>query len=452
MSKGNSGNNKLKTNMSKGNSGNNKEEGFYVGGDLFPLESAKSPEKKSPGSRLPAAEQKEMSIEDVLGGLNSQNSSRVLGVIKYIKTHMRKEEEINKIKNKDVGKFSELLGNNFIIGETHQHTSPKKFLIQNMSLLKDRGFNTLFLEHLCTREHQGPLNDLYNSPAQQLPEKFKNYLIGQDKGFDHGHNAEYGFLKLVESAIDNGVKIIALEANMAIYKGELDLGLLDIREPHRKAGTKRTGRLNIIELPCKAGPPRTALLNYIAAHRIKEYAQNNPGKKWFSLVGEGHVNTRNDMPGIADLINSAGIVCGDINISDIKNSHSEFSLKEQDDFSKTKGEGHKEEILSSIHLSVGKDVDLSMVSLLEKAGDSKDNTEAKGFAHSSSSQPAATYPESEDCDSSPSSSVETGSNSLPKRKIGSESGNCSPLKKPRTEGKNEETHTNSHVWTTNKCK
>lgn len=63
---------------------------------------------------------------------------------------------------KDIG---DVLSDNFIVGETHDQTSTKKFLMDNMNALKESGYTTLFMEHLFY-EHQQELDDyIFNADA-----------------------------------------------------------------------------------------------------------------------------------------------------------------------------------------------------------------------------------------------------------------------------------------------
>ena len=45
--------------------------------------------------------------------------------------------------------LAELLDGNFCLGEDHEEISPKRFLIENMSTFRERGFSVLFMEHLA---------------------------------------------------------------------------------------------------------------------------------------------------------------------------------------------------------------------------------------------------------------------------------------------------------------
>jgi hypothetical protein len=163
-----------------------------------------------------------------------------------------------------------------ILGEFHGDFASKKFLIKNMSFLKRQGITTLYMEHLLTDRHQNEL-DLYFSPkTKTLPSRLKHYLECLNEGFDISN--KYNFLKLIESAKKQGIRVQAIDTSASYY----------------------------INNQRAAKNCRIRMMNYYAQGVINTHQEKEQGK-WVALVGNQHANTFEMVPGLAELTNGIGI-------------------------------------------------------------------------------------------------------------------------------------------------
>lgn len=155
--------------------------------------------------------------------------------------------------------LAELLNGNFCLGEDHPDISPKKFLIENMSTFKERGFSVLFMEHLAVDRDRS--ERLRNLDSEHMSNK----------------SSEYNFTNVVEAALAYGIEIVDLEENNEIYK------------------------------KYKKGPARMVSLNYNAREVIIQKEQEvlaatGTPLKWFAFVGSGHLKSHCGVPGICEII------------------------------------------------------------------------------------------------------------------------------------------------------
>ncbi len=250
------------------------------------------------------------------------------------------KEELGKVTSnqKRIRKLEKILDGNFCIGEAHNFISSKRFLIENMPLLKKSGFKVLFMEHLYQLEEQEMLDRYFESDNNNMPQELREHLNRENEG--HGvKSKEYNFLTLVLTAKKHGIKIVALENRIASHKHE-----------------------NL-----RSGENRIITFNYQAAQVIKKYEansieQDNNPLKWVALVGEGHVNNNQDrfhksIPGIADIVH-----CQDISMTDHSKKTEIISGPQ-----KILGKGlrEKENIKASIWINADPNSSLELESLLK---------------------------------------------------------------------------------------
>ena len=155
--------------------------------------------------------------------------------------------------------FAELLNGNFCVGEAHQDISPKRFLIENMSKFKERGFSVLFMEHLA-EDHN-------------VDER----LSSLDTFHMDNKSSEYNFTNVVRAAQENEIEIVCLEESNDIYHQYKD------------------------------GPERMVSLNYnareVIAKKEREFHDDTGNVlKWFAFVGSAHLKTFYGVPGICEII------------------------------------------------------------------------------------------------------------------------------------------------------
>lgn len=135
--------------------------------------------------------------------------------------------------------WENLFDSSFILGENHTSISPKKFLVQNMALLKKRGFNAIFIEHLDSAldtdiaEYQKS----FAKSCPQTPEQLKDGLavpnhhlssfLFQLKGASpeqvelyKEQSALYDYNEVVRSATKEGIMVIPIDDKTVYYEAK----------------------------------------------------------------------------------------------------------------------------------------------------------------------------------------------------------------------------------------
>lgn len=164
------------------------------------------------------------------------------------------------------------------IGEAHHSIWSKRFLIENLGWLKYQGVSTLYLEHLLSDLHQADLDLYLSSPEQRMPKGLLDYLQNLDRGHRTDPQKRYTFLKLVEAAKQNGVRVVALDC-IASYNGK---------------GVEIQNQ-------------RQSMMNYFAYQVIRETQAQAGAGKWVALMGNTHTNLYEDIPGVAELTGTIGL-------------------------------------------------------------------------------------------------------------------------------------------------
>ncbi len=188
--------------------------------------------------------------------------------------------------DKLVRPLEKLFDGNLCIAESHDHISPKKFLTQNMRLLKDRGYDVLFMEHFCYREHQDLIDQYFASSSAEMPKELAKYLDELTRGhmtdsFGASEDekyltaaSRYNFRTILEEAKRCGLKVVCAEKDKFTYK---------------------CGYLS-------RGPNRMAVFNHNFRELVKEHEADHGSQKWVLFVGNGHVNSLHGVPGICEII------------------------------------------------------------------------------------------------------------------------------------------------------
>ncbi|WP_200985822.1 membrane-targeted effector domain-containing toxin [Pseudomonas cichorii] len=173
-----------------------------------------------------------------------------------------------------------------VIGESHAELGSKKFLIDNMRLLRKLNVRTLYMEHLLNDFH---LQDLKTfAESGNMPGNLKTYLRNLDTGHHTDPMGQYTFLELVNAANENHIRIQPLDC-MASYR------LVGMNDPD--------------------GLLRIKMMNYFAHTTLQADAPNlGPKGKWLALVGNAHANTYEGVPGISELEGVIGIRAEDVSL------------------------------------------------------------------------------------------------------------------------------------------
>jgi hypothetical protein len=234
--------------------------------------------KSRPMSQLSSQEQKELS-EFYLRETDERREERDKLFMPSIPIAIKDTDKL-------VRSFRELLEGNLCIAESHAHISPKKFLIENMRLLKEKGYDVLFMEHLFYEEHQDLVDKYFSSDDEKMPEELAEYLdkltsghmrvpLQESKGRSNAIDS-YNYRKILEEAKHCGLKVICAEKNKISYAHEA----------------------------LSSGVDRMATFNSNFQKLVKEYEESCKPKKpkWLLFVGNSHVNECEGVPGICNII------------------------------------------------------------------------------------------------------------------------------------------------------
>lgn len=169
-----------------------------------------------------------------------------------------------------------------IIGESHNHASSKKLLINNMEFLAKEKVKVLYLEHLQTDLHQGDLNTFF--ATGNMPAPLKDFLNTQDLGH-RVNSTTYTYTQLVREAQRHGIRIQALDCVASYHPDAL----------------KGQSVIN----------PRVEIMNYGASQIIRNDQTFYP-RRWIALTGSGHANTYEGIPGLAELEGAISVRVEDV--------------------------------------------------------------------------------------------------------------------------------------------
>lgn len=165
-----------------------------------------------------------------------------------------------------------------VVGEAHSSLGSKRFLIDNMAVLRKLKVKTLYMEHFTTDFQQADL-DAFNRSGQ-LPTALDRYITAQDFGHQTDLAGRYTFRRVLLEAQKNGLRIQSIDC-MASYR------------------------------QAWATPPspvaRQEMMNFYA-HLIIEadQAARGPGK-WVALVGNTHANNFHGVTGLAETEGVVGL-------------------------------------------------------------------------------------------------------------------------------------------------
>ena len=170
-----------------------------------------------------------------------------------------------------------------VLGEAHSDIGSKQFLIDNMAEFYQKGVRTLYMEHLLSDIHQRSLDEYFAAPGSDMPDLLKRYLTRQNKGhfFLKDSDPKYNFLTVVEAARQAGIKIVAIDSTTS----------------YQQAGITEND----------TGTTRNEMMNYFAEKVIRHYQSLPDSGKWVALVGNSHMNTFQNVYGLAELTGTLGL-------------------------------------------------------------------------------------------------------------------------------------------------
>ncbi|MGE7991834.1 dermonecrotic toxin domain-containing protein [Pseudomonas sp. NPDC089554] len=172
-----------------------------------------------------------------------------------------------------------------VVGEIHAQAGSKRFLIDNMALLKKQKVDVLYLEHFMTDFHQADL-DLF-SQTGEMPQDLSDYVNAQDRGHRTDRLGRYTFRQVLVAAQRQGIRLRAIDC-LASY---------------RQAWESTPSRVTRIQM-----------MNFYA-HQVIEADQLTHGKsRWIALVGAAHANSYDGVPGVSELEGAIGLRVQDVPI------------------------------------------------------------------------------------------------------------------------------------------
>ncbi|KAE9646057.1 membrane-targeted effector domain-containing toxin [Pseudomonas sp. PB106] len=174
-----------------------------------------------------------------------------------------------------------------ILGEKHVYSITRQFLIKNMPELKKAGVKTFYLELFNTDLHQTHLDMFNTSPSHPLPDVLKDRLQVIDQMALQ--NDSFSYTRLIEEAHAQGINIMALDTTASSLYTSGDLSL------PRPVATL-ADQLD-----------RVTMFNFFAYKRITEHQLITGRQRWIALTGQGHCNTLQGIPGLAEITNATGV-------------------------------------------------------------------------------------------------------------------------------------------------
>lgn len=173
--------------------------------------------------------------------------------------------------------------NGLVVGEAHSEIGSKRFLVDNMGLLRTQNVQTLYMEHYMTDFQQADL-DTFNRTGN-MPEALDEYVNRQDEGHNTDPQGRYTFRQVMLRAQSNGIRIQSIDCMASYRQAWLTL------------------------------PPRTIrqqMMNFYA-HTIIEADQTLRGvHRWIALVGNTHSDRYLGIAGVGDIEGALTLRCEDV--------------------------------------------------------------------------------------------------------------------------------------------
>ncbi|MCE5294783.1 MAG: membrane-targeted effector domain-containing toxin [Chlamydiales bacterium] len=165
-----------------------------------------------------------------------------------------------------------------IFGENHKDNAARKYLVENMAEMKEKGVDTLFFEHICYDTFQTYLDAYFESESDELTEPLKQFIANIEQP---GSPKEYCFKDVIVAAKKANIRIVAIDTSVS-YSCGVD----------RKLGVVNSEERNIA-------------MNYVATKIIEREKKG----KYIALMGSSHVASRYaNIPGVAELLHQPSVV------------------------------------------------------------------------------------------------------------------------------------------------
>lgn len=172
-----------------------------------------------------------------------------------------------------------------IFGEKHIYSLARQFMVKNVNALKKVGVKTAYFELFNTDLHQVLLDQYNVSPQVQLPQVLKERL----QIIDHMalQSDEFSYTRLIDDIHAQGIRVMALDTTASSLYASDDL---------------------TVSAPTLADQlDRVTMFNFFAYKRVNAELSARGPHRWVALVGQGHCNTLQNIPGLAELTNATGL-------------------------------------------------------------------------------------------------------------------------------------------------
>ena len=171
------------------------------------------------------------------------------------------------------------------IGEVHNRTVGRAFLIRNMQRLRELGVETLFMEFLHYDTMQPLLDEYYRSDQRKLSGFLATFLTTLQTGFHLGLAAlgiefeNQTYIHLVEAAKKAGIRIVGIDTVISQECGMTSFGA--------------------------TGEDRSIAMNYVASRIIEQEYKNKP---FVALMGSSHLKaSERGTPGVPQILGTPSL-------------------------------------------------------------------------------------------------------------------------------------------------
>lgn len=165
------------------------------------------------------------------------------------------------------------------IGECHLDGNPKKFLIDNMEILRDLGVKTLFMEDYLYDTQQPLLDHYFETPDAKPPLLVKTFQDGWSEAY--GFKAPYTYVDILRKAKSLGIRIVGIDTSAA---NEMGIGSSGKPNPMARLRAMNYVAQQIIDRE-KGEGKYLAFMGGLHAGTITQYDKDEPSRVAFTSTG-----------------------------------------------------------------------------------------------------------------------------------------------------------------------
>ncbi|HAT8180065.1 TPA: hypothetical protein JA361_11510 [Legionella pneumophila] len=194
---------------------------------------------------------------------------------------------------KTLERTQDLFEESFIIGESHSHISPKRFLIENMKKMKECGYEILFIEHLFYDTDQKDLDKFFETGEistnlmyrlKEMNRSGMGHSFGPASGVTSPLWKEHDYIAVLRAAREAGIRVVGIDISTVYNRQKIGIDDQQLDDT------------------------RVRYMNYTAAQIIEREINFLPkGKKWCGLMGNTHVKSFENTLGVAELFGARSV-------------------------------------------------------------------------------------------------------------------------------------------------